>query len=300
MAFNKLHINNLALIGFASSMAANHWGCALGPWQLYYATEYTLDSKLPIYWQRMIYGTSKNNKLDVLPDLVPLLEQLSQTVLRLTQQSQAWCVLGGDHSSAMGTWSGAAVAKRSEGPIGLLWLDAHMDAHTPASSHSKNVHGMPLAHLLGYGDERLSRLLDDEPKLNPENVCLVGLRSYEQEEIDFLQKLGVKYYLMQDILKFGLNAILQNALDHVSKYTCGYGISIDLDVFDPSEMPAVSCPEPAGISLLDFVSSLPCLIFSKPCIGIEIAEFNPIIDKTEKVKTKIFQLIEQLSMKVFI
>lgn len=290
----------LALIGFASGMAANQWECALGPWDLYYQPNLLSDLGFQTYWKNMIYGTSSQGQLEVLPDLKRLLQQLAQSVLECTQAQQPWCVIGGDHSSAIGTWSGAAHSKRTEGPIGLIWVDAHMDAHTPESSESKNFHGMPLSHLLGYGCPDLTQLLDKTPKLLPENICLVGLRSYQPKEAEFLENLGVSCYFMHDILQEGLGNILKKALHHVTQHTCAYGISLDLDAFDPKDVPGVSYPEADGIAMDAFISVLPQLVSASSCLGIEIVEYSPIKDIQHKTRDYIIDLVRGLYQNVLL
>ena len=289
----------LMLIGFASGMAADQWPCALGPWDLYYQPQLWTSLEFKTFWQTMIYGTSTHQQLEVLPDLVPLLMQLSQTVAAATQAQQPWCVIGGDHSAAIGTWSGVAFAKRASGPIGLIWIDAHMDAHTPVTSESKNFHGMPLAHLLGYGSAELCSLLDNQPKVLPQNICLLGLRSYQPQEAAFLQNLGVTCYFMQDIQRQGLLGILKKAFNKVTRHTCGYGISLDLDAFDPKDVPGVTYPEPAGIAFAEFISALSQLGPQSPCLGIEISEYSPLNDIQQQTQKHIITLVRALYQTAF-
>ena len=288
--------NPLMLIGFASAMASKDTETALGPWDIYYLSLLQNEFKLNLHWADMIYGSSNKKGLDVLPDLIPLLKKLGEAVLHCISVGQSWCVLGGDHSSALGVWSAVAYAKRHEGDIGLLWVDAHMDSHTPDSSPSKNIHGMPLSHLLGYGEPALAQLFDKEVKLLPQNLCLLGLRSYEPEEVVFLRNLGVQCYLMQDIEKNGIKEVLDSALKHVSKHTIGFGVSIDLDAFSPDHIPGVSCPEVGGISFPEFINA--CFSSIKSCIGFEIAEYNPLKDKDKRTQQAIFKLLQLISNNV--
>src|SRR5947209_5083314 len=110
------------------------------------------------------------------------------------------CVLGGDHSCAGGTWTG--VARSVKGDLGLVWIDAHMDAHTPRTSHTGRLHGMPLAWLLGEDDDPLYGLASGV--LDPRHVSLVGVRSYVSEEAERLARLGVRVYLMEEVRERGL------------------------------------------------------------------------------------------------
>src|SRR5256885_3823135 len=153
------------------------------------------------------------------------------------------CVLGGDHSCAGGTWTG--VARSLRGDLGLVWVDAHMDSHTPGTSHSGRLHGMPLAWLLGQDDDPLYGLASGV--LDPRHVCLVGVRSYEPEESERLARLGVRVYLMEEVRQRGLRRALDDALRIASQDTAGFGISIDLDVVTPEDAPGVAVPAEGGL-----------------------------------------------------
>src|SRR5438105_6127231 len=139
------------------------------------------------------------------------------------------CVLGGDHSCAGGTWTG--VARSLRGALGLVWVDAHMDSHTPGTSHSGRLHGMPLAWLLGQDDDPLYGLASGV--LDPRHVCLIGVRSFEPEEDERLARLGVRVFMIDEVRGRGLDAVFEEALAIVSTGTAAFGISIDLDVVTP-------------------------------------------------------------------
>src|SRR5436190_16736593 len=118
------------------------------------------------------------------------------------------CVLGGDHTCAGGTWTG--VARSLRGDLGLVWVDAHMDAHTPGTSHTGRLHGMPLAWLLGQDDDPLYGLATGV--IEPQHVALVGVRSFEPEERERLERLGVRIFYMEEVSSRGLDAVLSDAL----------------------------------------------------------------------------------------
>src|SRR4051812_14057315 len=118
------------------------------------------------------------------------------------------CVLGGDHSCAGGTWSG--VARTLRGELGLVWVDAHMDSHTPRTSHTGRLHGMPLAWLLGEDDDPLYGLASGV--LDPRHVCLVGVRSHESEEAERLERLGVRVFMMEEVQSRGVDAAIEEAI----------------------------------------------------------------------------------------
>src|SRR6266581_3232338 len=172
---------------------------------------------------------------------------LASAVADSRRRGRLPCVLGGDHSCAGGTWSGVArtLHERGGGSLGLIWVDAHMDSHTPRTSHSGRLHGMPLAWLLGQDDDPLYGLASGV--LQPRHVCLVGVRSYEPEESERLARLGVRVYLMEEVRQRGLRRALDDALRIASQDTAGFGISIDLDVVTPEDAPGVAVPAEGGL-----------------------------------------------------
>ena len=223
--------------------------------------------------------------------------QIAELTFQQTQQQQRFCVIGGDHSCAIGTWSGAASALK--GDLGLIWVDAHMDAHTFETTYTKNVHGMPVAALLGKGHEKLTHILTENPKIKPENLCLIGIRSFEHEESQLLKNLGVTVYTNKDVEKYSLETLLVRAHEQVTRNTAGFGFSIDLDGFDPTYAPGTGTPVGNGIDANDFCRIISRWANDPKLIGFEITEFNPHLDKnniTEKTMTNIirsFQLGKQ-------
>ena len=287
---------SLPLIGYASGVAANNPDCALGPWYLYYHPERL--NTMPVHWTTMIKNSSATRGQDVLALVEHGINELSHAVLAYAKNTQPFCVIGGDHSCAMGTWSAVAHANRPRGDIGLIWIDAHMDSHTPDTSTSQNIHGMPVAHLLGEGVPSLCQLLDEYPKIKPENLCIIGVRSYEAKEAERLKRLGVSVYFMNEVTQRGIQTIIHEACQRVSRTTCGFGISIDMDAIDPQDAPGVGCPEPGGIPGAALVLALQSIQheYKNSLLGLELAEFNPINDN-QNVKTT--ALLVELMQAVF-
>jgi arginase len=188
------------------------------------------------------------------------------------------CVLGGDHSCAAGTWNGAARALR--GPLGLLWVDAHMDSHTPATSPSGRLHGMPLAWLLGEHDDALYGLAS--AAVEPEHVCLVGVHSFEREEAERLRRLGVRVFFIEEVRARGLDAVFADALQIVSNGTAGYGVTIDMDALDLEDAPAVGVPEAGGIAGRDLLEAMSQLREDARLVGLELVEYCPPRDREQR------------------
>lgn len=206
--------------------------------------------------------------------LAGLCDRLADAVAgSLVAGHQPW-VLGGDHAIAAGTWRGIA---RAAPGCGLLWIDAHLDAHVPADSPSGNPHGMPLACLLGAGDARLA-----SGALSPRHVCALGARDWEPEELARLRRFGVRVIDQAEIARAGLPEALRMAMRIVGAAPAGFGLSLDLDVFDPAEAPGVNSPAPGGLPAADWLAALAGLASRPGCLAVEIAECDPSRDVEER------------------
>src|SRR5437016_916109 len=184
------------------------------------------------------------------------------------------CVLGGDHSCAGGTWTG--VARSLKGELGLVWVDAHMDSHTPGTSHTGRLHGMPLAWLLGQDDEQLYGL--SAGVVDPERVALIGVRSFEPEEQERLARLGVRVFHIEEVHSRGLAAVFTDALAIATTGAAGFGISIDLDAVTPDEAPGVGTPVPDGIAAADLARALRRVAGRPDLLALELVEYLPRLD----------------------
>lgn len=221
-------------------------------------------------------------------------EMLAKRISEFTRNKQKFSVIGGDHTSAIGTWSGVYDALHEEGDIGLIWLDAHMDSHTPETTESGRIHGMPLACLLGYGYSSLTSILNTSPKVKPENICLIGVRSFEKGEAVLLKELNVRIYFMDEVKSRGFEVVLKEAVANIRAKTIRYGLSIDLDSIDPLEAPGVDVPEPNGIIVNDFLNGLSAIASDPKLVGSEIVEFDPLRDQEQKTEKLIASLLEIL------
>ena len=257
-------------IGLASGIGAGNPACGEGPIYLRAALD------LPqIQWETFI--ESKVTGLDKTYIIAQLNQQFAQVAQITASQYPFFLSLGGDHSSAIGLWSGVVESYREWGDIGLLWIDAHMDSHTTQTSESGNVHGMPLAALFGHGDPRLTNLLSPKAKIKPQNVALIGIRSFETGEMELLLQLGVRIYFMEEIEERGLETVMREAIELVSCHTIGYGVSFDLDSLDPSWTSAVGTPVPNGLNFQEFLAC--CALFQQtPPLAFELVEYNPSLD----------------------
>lgn len=189
-------------------------------------------------------------------------------------------VLGGDHSVAIGTVSGIARAMRTRGErLGVIWVDAHTDMNTPGTSPTGNIHGMPLACLLGEGPASLTTALCGEsPALRPEDVAILGVRDVDATESEIVRRTGVRVYAMSELDARGTATCLAEAIARVTAHTAGVHLSFDLDGVDPQHAPGVGTPVPGGLSLRE--SHLICEWVAQRTrlCGMELVELNPTRD----------------------
>jgi arginase len=188
-------------------------------------------------------------------------------------------VLGGDHSIAMGSVAG--VANGATERIGLIWIDAHTDINTPNTSPSGNIHGMPIAHLLGYGDARLLNIWGGGAVVRPEDIVFIGIRSVDEHERTILKELGIRVYTMKDIDKRGLGEIVEQTIMQLH-HTKRVHVSFDADVLDPAVAPGVGTPVPGGLSYREAHLLMELLADAKIVTSLDLVEVNPILDIQNK------------------
>lgn len=208
----------------------------------------------------------------------------AEAVVQSLEDGMTPLVLGGDHSLAAGSVSGVAEFYRRRGEkIGVIWLDAHSDINTPETSPSGNVHGMPLAALLGLGADAglkpLGQIFGYSPKIAPENAVLIGVRDIDTAERDNLRRAGVTHvYTMREIDERGMRAVMEEALRAASDGTAGYHISLDMDWIDPEDAPGVGTPVRGGATYREAHLAMEILADHDRLLSFEIVEVNPVLD----------------------
>ena len=304
----------LSLVGYAFGLAAGNPQCADGPeaFQRSCASQALATNRQDDRFGRTQCGQSPRDRspesqffdthwtmlkshhpeANVLEQVIHLNTRLAEQTYSLTKQHQPFAVIGGDHSSAIGTWSGVSAAVAEQGDFGLVWLDAHMDANTDETSPSGNVHGMPVAVLLGRGNPALTSILGNAPKLKPEHISLIGIRSFEEGEKNLLESLGVRIYYIEEVKMRGFSVVFDEAIQRAKTGTAAYGISVDLDGLDPSFAPGVGTPEENGFTLEELCASLKKYAQDKQWIGLEIAEFNPHLCHDGRTEQAIATMLE--------
>ncbi len=226
------------------------------------------------------------------PQILEVCINLANKVKSILQANEFPLVIGGDHSIAMGTVAGVASHFREQNKsIGLIWFDAHGDMNIPGVSPSGNIHGMPLAHLLGKGDEDLKNIMGFSPKVKVENVALIGIRDLDAGERRIVKESGIHAYTMRDIDEYGMAAVAVKALRAVTDGTAGFHISFDVDGCDPSVIPGSGTLVPGGVSFREAHLLLEYCADSGRLVSMEVVELNPFMDDRNISAERTLQLI---------
>src|SRR3954447_10322831 len=213
-------------------------------------------------------------------DIAKVCQKVYQMSLASLDEGAMPLVLGGDHSLGAGSVAAAAEwARRTKNlPIGLLWIDAHGDMNTPATSLSGNVHGMPLAALLGSEPAELAKIGTFSPKVRPEHTVLVGIRNLDEREKVAVRNSGVHVFTMKDIDRQGIASIVEQAVTLAGNGTAGVHVSFDMDVCDPLIAPGVGTPVKGGLNYREAHMVMEMLADSRLLLALDIVEVNPTLD----------------------
>jgi arginase len=282
----------IRIIGVASGIGAQDQACEDGPVAFHHSQAWhELEHHPLLDWGKTLFAPDDDGS-SAAGRISRLCHDLADEVA-LTLQAEAFpVVLGGDHSIAIGTWSG--VAREAGEPLGLLWIDAHLDSHTPETSYSGAIHGMPLACLLGRGDKRLLNIGLNGAQVCAAHAVVLGPRSYEPEEIEFLQHMGVRIIDSQEVLQRGFAECLAEAVAIVSTAPAGFGVTLDLDAIDPQLAPGVGSPEPDGLVARDVLAAIRRISGLPGLKAMEIVEYNPDRDRRGTTAGLITDLIGQI------
>jgi arginase len=212
-------------------------------------------------------------------EIARVCERLYKTSLAALDKGGLPLVLGGDHSLASGSVAATAeFVRRSEKPLGLIWVDAHGDINTPASSDSGNVHGMPLASLLGPEPAELARIGGVSPKVLPQHTALIGIRNLDAREKEILRASGAHVFTIKDIDRAGIASVVEQAIAIAGSGTGGIHVSFDLDVCDPAIAPGVGTPVKGGLDYREAHMLMEMVADSGLLRALDMVEVNPILD----------------------
>jgi arginase len=228
-------------------------------------------------------------------NFVTEIAQVCETLAVRVDQSMANrrfpLIIGGDHSIAIGSISGAAnYCHRVGGELGLIWVDAHADMNTPATSPSGNVHGMPLSTVLGVGYDPLVSVGGKPQRVRPQNVALIGIRNIDEGEKDFVRQTGISYYTMADIDQRGMYSIITEVLDRLGARCSALHLSFDLDGVDPLWAPGVSTPVPGGLTYREAHLLLEMVAVRGLLRSMDLVEVNPMNDSSHQTSKLTIEL----------
>ncbi len=290
----------IKIIGVPMDLGASRRGTDMGPSALRIAglgnklreLGLNVDREEDIAVPAMETRPVQDAKARYKPQILDVCTQLAHRTREILDTGDFPLVLGGDHSIAMGTFSGVSSHFREKSEsIGLLWFDAHGDMNIPGVSPSGNIHGMPLAHLLGRGDPDLAGILGFTPKVKPENVAIIGLRSIDEGERKIIRESGINTYTMRDIDERGMASISAEALQAVNNGTTGFHVSFDVDGCDPSVIPGSGTLVPGGVRFREAHLLMEYCADSGQMCSLEIVELNPFLDQGNVSAERTVQLI---------
>lgn len=280
-------MSKLAIIGVPLDLGGNRRGVDMGPSALRLTS---LASRLKMLGHDVV----DTGDIDVpLPEeshlgdpkkkyakeIGEVCQELCDRVVQVMGDGRLPITLGGDHSLGMGSIAGVSKHFRARNQtIGLLWFDAHGDMNTPESTNSGNVHGMPLAHVLGMGDPVLAKIGGFSPKVQSSNACLIGIRDLDEREKKLIAQSGVRVFTMKDIDRHGVSHVIDEAIEWASRGTAGIHVSFDVDAIDPSEAQGVGTPKKGGLTYREAHLCLEIVADTKLLTSIDVAEINPILD----------------------
>jgi arginase len=296
--------SHIAIIGAPMDLGAGRRGVDMGPSALRLAN---LNEKLASLGYEV---EDLGNVIVDQPEASPVgptnaryLPQIAHTCTRLAElveqtagRGRVPLVLGGDHSVAIGTTAGMSGFFRKQGrppgkKQGLIWIDAHADMNTPESSPSGNVHGMPLACIIGLGPPELTCIGGYAPKVEPGSAVIIGLRSVDEIERQNVRGAGVHPFTMRDIDERGLPSVIREAIDIASAGTAGFHLSFDMDAVDPGEAPGVGTPVRGGITYREAHLVMETICDSGLMTSMEVVEVNPVIDEVNRTALLAVELI---------
>lgn len=222
-------------------------------------------------------------KLKYVREISNACEHLAEEVKAILEGGQFPLVVGGDHSIAIGSFAGAAAYfKERDESLGLIWFDAHADINTPESTPSGNIHGMPLAALLGHGAPELTNVGGFSPKVDPRCCVHIGARDIDPGEKDLIRKSGIRFFTMRDIDERGMAACVDEAIKIASRGSAGYGVTFDVDALDPGDAPGSGTLVRGGLTYREAHLGMEKIAEAGGMRFLEMVEINTALDVNNK------------------
>jgi arginase len=280
-------MKKICIIGVPMDFGASRRGVDMGPsairiaqvGQKLRAMGYDVVDRGNVEVQVRESMSEPNSKAKFRNEIAEILKRLKEMTKAAVKNGEIPLVLGGDHSIALGSVAGISEHYQSQGKqIGVVWLDAHADINTPDTTVSGNVHGMPVAHLMGLGDEVLLSVSSMRPIVDPRKVALVGLRDLDEGEKQTIKSRGVHAFTMRDIDELGMKEVMKRAIAIATQGTDGFHLSFDMDFMDPSVAPGVGTPVAGGATFREGHLAVEMASDSGKMISMEVTEVNPVLD----------------------
>lgn len=224
-----------------------------------------------------------DDNLKYLAEISSACEELAKQVEGILEANELPLVLGGDHSIAIGSISGvSSYFKKRKETLGLIWFDAHADMNTPETTPSGNIHGMPLAALLGYGTHELTNIAGFSPKLDPTLCAHVGARDIDPGERELIRKLGIRFFTMREIDERGMSACMDDAIAIASRGSAGYSVTFDVDALDPGDAPGSGTLVRGGLTYREAHVGMEKIAEAGGMRSLEVVEINTALDVNNK------------------
>jgi arginase len=283
--------SDIAIVGAPLDLGAGRRGVDMGPSALRLAglnaklssLGYCVEDLGNVFVAQQESSPTGPENAKYLSQIAATCTKLATRVRDIVRDDKFPLVLGGDHSVAVGTVAGVAEAyHRSAAKIGMIWIDAHADMNTPASSPSGNIHGMPLACCIGQGPSELTDIFEWTPKVHGRNVALIGIRDVDGPERDLVRSSGVTAFTMRDLDERGLRNVMEQAIQIASEGTAGFHLSFDMDAVDPDEAPGVGTPVRGGMTYREAHLAMETICDCSRMLSMEIVEVNPVLDTANR------------------
>ncbi len=233
-----------------------------------------------------------NPRARYLAQIADAAEELAGRVEAALEEGALPIILGGDHSIAIGSVAGlASYHRKRDEHVGIIWLDAHADSNTPETTPSGNIHGMPLAALLGYGARELTHIAGFAPKVLPENSVIIGARSIDPGERGFIKSHGIRVFTMSELDERGMADVIAEAVEIATLNTAGFHVTMDMDFLDPFYAPGVGTPERGGATYREGHLAMEKIADSGRVLSVELTEVNPVFDVSNQTAQLAVELI---------
>ena len=296
--------SGIDIIGVPLDLGVKELGLKIGPDALREAGVARIASRLGfdvrdlgnLETQDLLSGRNREDQDHGAGAIASYCDLLGKTVAETVRQGRLPICLGGDHSLAIGSLAGVS---SETGPVGCLWVDAHPDANTPETSPTGNIHGMPVAVILGHGPKELTAVQPAGAKVRYENMCLIGTRDADQGELDFLAEHKVCSFSILDVIDLGLPSVMRQAIARVNGGTRGVHVSLDLDVLHVGIAPGVGLPSQCGFDMRE--ATYICQQIAAHCeiTSIDVVGFNPVRDSEGMTAKRAIELLMMLLGKTF-